>query len=111
MDAPTAQQIAQNYSAAMDSVNLINGAQPSNMSNQDWQNCLQRNHDHLNIMLAQTYWTTENLQPFTAAVAASATAIAALAAASTAAPASIPATATTPAAPAASAASTTTTTA
>jgi hypothetical protein len=29
-------------------------------------------------MLAQTYWTTENLQPFTAAVAASATAIAAI---------------------------------
>jgi mevalonate pyrophosphate decarboxylase len=78
MDTPTAQQIAAHYSAALDSVALINGAQPTNMSNQDWKDCLQRNHDHLQIMLAQTYWTTENLQPFTAAVAASATAIAAI---------------------------------
>jgi len=59
----TAEQIAQHYSAAMDSVNLINGGQPEGMTDADWADCLSRNKEHLVIMLAKDYWTTEDLTP------------------------------------------------
>ena len=59
----TAEQIAQHYSAAMDSVNLINGIKPERMTAEDWADCLARNKEHLKIMLAKDYWTTENLTP------------------------------------------------
>jgi len=59
----TAEQIAQHYSAAMDSVNLINAGQPEDMTDEDWADCLKRNQDHLKIMLAKDFWTTEDLEP------------------------------------------------
>jgi len=64
---PTAEQIAQHYSAAMDSVNLINGSKPIEMTDADWADCLSRNREHLKIMLAKDYWTNENLAPLQAA--------------------------------------------
>ena len=67
IDQPTAEQIAQHYSAAMDSVNLINGGKPEGMTAEDWADCLSRNKEHLKIMLAKDYWTTENLAPLQAA--------------------------------------------
>ena len=63
----TAEQIAKHYSAAMDSVNLINGSKPDFMSDADWADCLSRNKEHLKIMLAKDYWTTEDLAPLQAA--------------------------------------------
>ncbi len=57
------QQIAKHYSAAMDSVNLINGTKPELMADADWADTIARNKEHLNIMLAKDYWTTENLKP------------------------------------------------
>ncbi len=57
------QQIAKHYSACMDSVNLINAGQPEQMTDEDWADCLQRNRDHLKIMLAKDFWTTEDLEP------------------------------------------------
>jgi hypothetical protein len=65
----TAEQIAQHYSAAMDSVNLINGGQPEGMTDADWADCLSRNKEHLKIMLEKTYWTTEDLTPLRTASA------------------------------------------
>ena len=59
----TPEQIAQHYSAAMDSVNLINNGQPEGMTAEDWADCLARNKEHLKIMLAKDFWTTENLTP------------------------------------------------
>ena len=59
----TAEQIAQHYKAAMDSVNLINAGKPELMTAEDWADTLKRNKDHLLIMLAKDYWTTENLTP------------------------------------------------
>jgi len=58
-----AQQIAQHYKACMDSVNLINAGQPEGMTAEDWANCLARNKEHLKIMLAKDFWTTEDLSP------------------------------------------------
>ena len=63
----TPEQIAQHYSAAMDSVNLINGGKPKYMTDADWADCLSRNKEHLKIMLAKDYWTTEDLAPLQAA--------------------------------------------
>ena len=69
MENPTPEQIAKHYSAAMDSVNLINGGKPDNMTDADWADCLSRNKEHLKIMLAKDYWTNENLAPLQAASA------------------------------------------
>jgi len=63
MNEITAEQIAQHYSAAMDSVNLINGSQPEGMTDADWADTLKRNRDHLQIMLAKDYWTDQDLTP------------------------------------------------
>ena len=68
MNDITAEQIAQHYSACMDSVNLINAGQPEKMTDEDWADCLQRNRDHLKIMLAKDFWTTEDLTPLQQAV-------------------------------------------
>jgi hypothetical protein len=65
----TPEQIAQHYSAAMDSVNLINAGKPEAMTAEDWAACLSRNKEHLQIMLAKDYWTTEDLAPLQAASA------------------------------------------
>lgn len=59
----TAAQIAQHYSAAMDSVALINAGKPEAMSAEDWADCLSRNKEHLKLMLEKDFWTTENLTP------------------------------------------------
>lgn len=62
-DKPTAEQIARHYSAAMDSVNLINGGKPEDMSDKDWEDCVERNKQHLKIMILKDFWTTEDLTP------------------------------------------------
>jgi hypothetical protein len=62
-DIITPEQIAKHYSAALDSVTLINAGKPEKMTDADWADCLSRNKEHLNIMLAKDYWTTEDLTP------------------------------------------------
>ena len=69
LEQPTAAQIAQHYSAAMDSVNLINAGKPERMSDADWADCLSRNKEHLKIMVAKDFWTTEDLTPLQQAAA------------------------------------------
>ena len=66
----TAEEIAQHYSAAMDSVTLINAviADPAAYVNDE--TVIQRNVDHLKIMVAQDYWTDEDMTPFNDAIAA-----------------------------------------
>jgi hypothetical protein len=63
MNEITAEQIAQHYSAAMDSVNLINAGKPEGMEDAEWADCLSRNKEHLKLMLAKPFWTTEDLTP------------------------------------------------
>lgn len=65
----TPEEIARHFSAAMDSVNLINAGQPEDMTTEDWADCLARNKAHLKIMVAKTFWTTENLTPLRTASA------------------------------------------
>ena len=63
----TAEEIAQHYKAALDSVALINGAQPEGVDDADWADTVKRNKEHLEIMLAKDFWTTEDLAPLEAA--------------------------------------------
>jgi hypothetical protein len=65
----TAEEIARHYSAAMDSVNLINAGQPEGMDDDEWADTLSRNKEHLQIMLAKPFWTNEDLSPLQAAAA------------------------------------------
>ena len=69
IETPTAEEIARHYSAAMDSVNLINGGQPEGMDAEEWADCVARNKEHLRLMIEKSYWTTEDLSPLQSAVA------------------------------------------
>ncbi len=60
---PTPEEIAQHYSAAMDSVNLINSEKPENTTDEEWADTIARNKEHLKIMLAKDFWTDEDLTP------------------------------------------------
>ena len=59
----TQEEIQRHWNAAMDSVNLLNAGKPEDMTDEDWADCLKRNQDHLKIMLAKDFWTTEDLEP------------------------------------------------
>ena len=64
---PTAEEVAKHYSAALDSVALINAGKPDDMTDEDWADTIARNKEHLKIMLAKDFWTTEDLSPLEAA--------------------------------------------
>jgi len=66
----TAEEIAQYYSAAMDSVNLLNAGKAVDMSDDDWADAVSRNVEHLKIVVAKEFWTNEDLTPFHEAIAA-----------------------------------------
>jgi hypothetical protein len=59
---------AQHYTSTMDSVNLINGVKPAMMDDVEWADTIQRNKEHIEIMLAKDFWTDEDLTPFKNAV-------------------------------------------
>jgi hypothetical protein len=70
MEDLTPEQIAQHYSAAMDSVALLNAGQPEGMDDADWADTVSRNVQHLEIMVAKDFWTDEDLTPLNDAIAA-----------------------------------------
>ena len=70
MEDLTSEQIAQHYSAAMDSVALLNAGQPEGMTDEDWADTVSRNVQHLEIMVAKDFWTDEDLTPLNDAIAA-----------------------------------------
>lgn len=63
MEELTIEEIQKHYSAAMDSVDLINGEKPESMSDEEWADCIARNKEHLQIMLAKDFWTDQDLIP------------------------------------------------
>ena len=68
-DTPTTEEIAAHYVAMGHSVDLINAGQPEDMDDTDWADTLSRNVEHLKLMVAKDYWTTEDLTAANAAVA------------------------------------------
>jgi|TARA_B100000085_G_scaffold69823_1_gene62544 hypothetical protein len=69
-DTLTAEEIAQHYSAAMDSVNLINDLMAQDSRDDEEQDTVSRNVEHLQIMVAKDFWTTEDLTPLNNAITA-----------------------------------------
>ena len=74
MDELTAEQIAQHYTAMGHSVDLINaiiaGTAMEDDDAADKQACVNRNVEHLEIMVAKDFWTTESMTAVNAAITA-----------------------------------------
>ena len=70
----TVEEIAQDYKAMGDSAELINGIISGNSmtddSIEDKQSCVDRNVEHLELMVAKDYWTTEDMTVVNAAITA-----------------------------------------
>lgn len=68
---PNTEEIARHYSAAMDSVNLINSLVAKGKDNltDDEKDTVKRNVDHLKIMVAKTWWIDQDLTPLNDAIA------------------------------------------
>ena len=69
-DAPTTEEIAQHYTAMGHSVDLLDAGQPEDTSDADWADTVSRNVEHLQLMVAKDYWTTESMTAANAAIAA-----------------------------------------
>ena len=70
METLTAEEIAQNYSAAGDSVTLVNQLVAVETLTDEQKDTVDRNVRHLEIMVAKDYWTSEDLAPFSSAITA-----------------------------------------
>ena len=74
MDELTAEQIAQHYTAMGHSVDLINaiiaGEAMADDEAADKQDCVNRNVEHLEIMVAKDFWTSEDMTASNAAITA-----------------------------------------
>ena len=66
----TPEQIANNYTAALDSVTLINELMALDSRDDAQTDTVARNVEHLELMVAKDYWTTEDLDPFNDAITA-----------------------------------------
>ena len=70
-DVKTEEEIAQDYSAMQDSVNLIDEMRtnpPVDMTDEEVADCISRNVEHLELMVAKDYWTTEDMTAVNAAI-------------------------------------------
>jgi len=70
VETPTAAEIAQNYSAALDSVTVITDLMALDARDADQTATVARNVEHLELMVAKDYWTTEDLAPLNSAITA-----------------------------------------
>jgi hypothetical protein len=72
MDELTAERIAQHYTAMGHSVDLINaiivGEAMADDEAADKQDCVNRNVEHLEIMLSKDFWTDEDMTAVNAAI-------------------------------------------
>jgi hypothetical protein len=70
----TAEEIAQDFTAMGHSVDLINGiidgSQMADESAEDKQGAVDRNVEHLELMVAKDYWTSEDMTAVNAAITA-----------------------------------------
>ena len=73
---PTAEEIAGHYSAALDSVTLVNELAALEELTEEDSATISRNVEHLELMVAKDFWTTEDLTPLTSAITAGKAAIA-----------------------------------
>ena len=73
-DVKTAEDIAQDYTAMGHSVELINGiideSKMADESAEERQNCVDRNVEHLELMVAKDFWTDEDMTAVNSAITA-----------------------------------------
>ena len=73
-DTPTTEEIAQHYTAMGHSVDLINaiiaGEAMADDDAADKQACVDRNVEHLEIMVAKEFWGSEDMTAVNAAITA-----------------------------------------
>jgi hypothetical protein len=67
-DTLTPEDIQRHYSAALDSVNLLNAGKPEGMDDQEWADTVARNKEHLQIMVAKDFWQGQDLTPLQQAI-------------------------------------------
>ena len=68
-DEITKEEIAENYTAMGHSVDLLNAGKPADMEADDWTATKARNVEHLELMKAKTYWTSEDMTAVDKAIA------------------------------------------
>ena len=64
----TAEQIQRKYSAAMDSVNLLDAGKPVDVTEDEWADRVRRNVEHLKIMVAKDFWQGQDMTPLQSAI-------------------------------------------
>ena len=69
-EVPTAEEIQRHWNAAMDSVHLLQAGKPAEMDDKEWADCVKRNVEHLEIMVAKEWMQGQDLAPLNAAIAA-----------------------------------------
>jgi len=60
-DTPTSEEIAQHYTAMGHSVDLLNAGKPDDMEADEWTATKARNVEHLELMKAKDFWTSEDM--------------------------------------------------
>ena len=68
-DTPTSEEIAQHYTAMGHSVDLLNAGKPDDMEADEWTATKARNVEHLELMVAKDYWTSEDMAAVNKAIA------------------------------------------
>ena len=69
-DTPTAEEIAQHYTAMGHSVDLLNAGKPEGMDDAECADTVSRNVEHLQLMVAKDFWTDEDMTAVNAAITA-----------------------------------------
>ena len=73
-EVKTTEDIAQDFTAMGHSVSLINGiidgSKMADESAEERQDCVNRNVEHLEIMVAKDFWTTEDMTAVNSAISA-----------------------------------------
>jgi len=67
-EVPSAEEIAQHYSAMGDSVNLINEIVASGDTDEESVDTIARNKEHLELMVAKDFWGTEDMTAVNTAI-------------------------------------------
>jgi hypothetical protein len=69
MEEITEEEIAQHYTAMGHSVDLLDAGKPDDMEADEWTATKARNVEHLELMKAKTYWTSESMTAVDKAIA------------------------------------------
>jgi len=69
-DEITDEEIAEHYTAMGHSVDLLNAGKPEGMEADEWAFRVTQNVEHLKLMRAKEYWTSQDMSAVDKAIAA-----------------------------------------